>query len=149
MRKSNPLSEYCQKGEKKESVEMSIKGCTRLIARNSVLLQINRTKEQVNFFTMSNSLIKSVDLAKKEKESDAGQLKKEEIHKIEEGDEDDWEDVTDVSIEEGEDDKFSLNDRKKMSQHPKAGELFLVFVLHNEHVKIQLRFHDIEQTQIN
>jgi len=130
-------------------MEMSINGCKRQIKSKSIIIHFEKKNQQVDIWNLNNNLLCSFNLKKENKRIIKAQPKNE-IQTIDEGDDDDWEDVTDVSFEEQDDqDKFSLEKKEKMTQYIKGEELFFGLLIHNEHVKADLRFHDFQQSEPN
>jgi hypothetical protein len=149
LRKSHELVDYCKQEKETESMEMSINGCKRQIKSKSIIVHFEKKNQQVHIWNLNNNLLCSLNL-KKENKGIIETQSKNEIQTIEEGDDDDWEDVTDVSFEEQDDqDKFSLGEKEKMTQYIKGEELFFGLLIHNEHIKADLRFHDFQQNEPN
>ena len=152
LRKTHEVSEFCKENKEIRSFEMSINGCRRLIEKCSFICNLEQKSSLFHMWKLNSDLLKKIDLRETTNDNNIAVRNKLSVLDIDEvksentENEDDWEDLTDSSTEnELEDDNLNTENTIEMKKFIEKDSLFIGFLIHNEHVKMNIRFHEFKE----
>lgn len=149
-RRRHPLAAFCRGKREIRSMEMSIRGCSRLVERVSTMCGIDAEGQRVSVWGLDTQELARFDLkAQSGPVASAPAEARGPVEVVQAGEDDDeWEDVSEESAgAEDPGQKFSAKTRSEMTSCARDQALFLALLLHNEHVKVTLRFHEFAEAQ--
>ena len=139
LRKSHKLAEFCREGREKDSLEMSVNGCRKIVESCSLMSRIDKNEKCFHVWKINTQPLICKNLVPTNKEKAP---KKEEILTEKEDDDAEWEDISTDSSEEIESGHLSTLKVAQMTQPTERQALFLALLFFNEHVQVDLKFHD-------
>lgn len=153
LRRSHPIANFTREKRELRSMEMSIRGCRRLVERVSVMCAVDQHEQSVRISGLDTRPLANFDLSSKSQPKTAENKDVIEapveiqVETDANTEDDEWEDISDESAEPtNTEEKFPEGLKTEMTKCVEGQSLFVALVLHNEHVQVTMRFHDfVEQ----